>query len=221
MLVVDSHRRATAKKVLQRLEQLHEKATTDHGYITVPRQDSTVPRQETHVVQPVNPLVQAALIDSATVVTRGEYRRPRASVGRLGSVRASLRSRRHNEHRPAAWLSIWNEDAEGIGLPDIDAVQEDTGRPDILTEIDKAVRQTLSQRPMSEVHEVTILANWQLQQCVQEELDGDCNLDSFLTISGSDSHSWAASCQEYVETTWGILGVQFLHDLGLQLRQRG
>lgn len=240
MLVVDNRNRMTAEAVLHELEQLHEKGTTDHGYIAVPR-------RATHAVQPINPppliqeelidlappplieaelidpahppTIQAELIDPTSVVTQGQYRRPRASVEGLGSYRSSLRSKHHPERKPTGWLGTWNEDAEGIGQSDIDDVQEDT-HPGILKEIDKVVRQTLSQYPSSEVHEVTIQANWQLQQCVQEELDGDCNLGSFLTISGSGSHSWAASCQEYVETTWQELGAQFLQDLQLQLRQR-
>jgi hypothetical protein len=62
--------------------------------------------------------------------------------------------------------------------------------------------------------------NWQLQQCVQNELDGISDLGPTLTISGNSSHAWAVSCLEYVEATWHESGRRFLGDLEKILGKR-
>jgi len=58
---------------------------------------------------------------------------------------------------------------------------------------------------------------WQLQECVEEELDGYADLGPVLTVSGDAEHAWATECIEYVKTTWGEMGELFLHELQVAL----
>ncbi|KAK7931227.1 hypothetical protein PG985_001939 [Apiospora marii] len=55
---------------------------------------------------------------------------------------------------------------------------------------------------------------WELRQCIDQDLDDSCNLSSTLTVSGIESHSWAVSCREFVETTWpGEIAPSFMGKL--------
>lgn len=56
----------------------------------------------------------------------------------------------------------------------------------------------------------TFEISWELQRCIQDELDGDYDLGPVLTISGDSSHFWATSCLEYVEHAWPTVGSAFL-----------
>ncbi|KAJ0109340.1 serine/threonine protein kinase [Diaporthe amygdali] len=58
--------------------------------------------------------------------------------------------------------------------------------------------------------DTTFEVSWELQRCIQDELDGDYNLGPVLTISGDSSHFWATSCLEYVEHRWPTIGSAFL-----------
>jgi hypothetical protein len=68
-----------------------------------------------------------------------------------------------------------------------------------------------------DTYEATFGIGWQLQQCIEAELDGTSGLGSAFTISGDSSHSWAASCCEYVEEQWSDLGMDFLKKIELIL----
>jgi hypothetical protein len=77
--------------------------------------------------------------------------------------------------------------------------------------VDSTVRRSYDEEAIGERScHVFIGITWQLQQCIRDELEGNPDLTSVLTISGNASHSWAVPCREYVKATWGGLGLRFL-----------
>jgi hypothetical protein len=81
--------------------------------------------------------------------------------------------------------------------------------------IDKIVRQALRHFKPNFSVSVTFDLDWQLHQCIQDELDGNPDLGAVLTITGNSSHSWATQCDDYVRKTWKEIGEKFLIDLEL------
>jgi hypothetical protein len=93
--------------------------------------------------------------------------------------------------------------------------------PDLVQIVDRTVRQAYGEDPILDRNkEVSIEIAWQLQQCIRDELEGNPELSSVLTITGNASHSRAATCLEYVQATWGSFGVQVLGELEGCLRNR-
>ncbi len=82
-------------------------------------------------------------------------------------------------------------------------------------------------RDHSHQFEARISVVWELRQCIQEELGQEPCLSRVLTVTEErPSHAWAASCKEYVKSTWGDPGVMFLDNLekalsGIQLNSPG
>jgi hypothetical protein len=84
----------------------------------------------------------------------------------------------------------------------------------IASQVERAVAAVIPGADQNQQFEARISVVWELLQCIQEELDQEPCLSRVLTVTAqSTSHAWAVSCREYVESTWGGLGVMFLDSL--------
>jgi hypothetical protein len=62
-------------------------------------------------------------------------------------------------------------------------------------------------------------AFWELQECVQDEFQGNTDSNPYLTLSGSPDRACAMSCLEYVEVRWGYSGRAVLQCLQNTLKK--
>lgn len=84
--------------------------------------------------------------------------------------------------------------------------------PSILQEIDDAISKIALGDDGDNItrKKVTIEIFWELQRCLQTELDDSQDLSSILTITGNADHSWATSCQKFVSERWAEFGLTLL-----------
>lgn len=59
----------------------------------------------------------------------------------------------------------------------------------------------------------TRILAWEIQECVSEEMSGDTDLDLFLTLTGSSSCAYAATCSRYIQDNRGDVGMSVLAEV--------
>jgi hypothetical protein len=249
MLVVDPSQRVTSGDLLRKFKRLQELAYNDPAFLDGSRPDRNDLGNLGRLPRRVKALpVQADYIDPNTWKTWGDYAMPLSSSRFSGNHRSSVKSKRFKERRLKVGQDQGNNEAETTNHSKIlqivlenDEVEKNKSNmlePDTLItpggpvyvrrsalnlaqKIDETVGRALSDRSSLNKPEITFEVNWHVQQFIRDELEGILDLGSVLTISGSASHSWAASCLEYVKETWAHLGALFLQDLVIHLRKRG
>lgn len=84
--------------------------------------------------------------------------------------------------------------------------------------IEKEVQRLLSNIPEHDhgPRKVGFSLHWELRRCIQDNLS-EKSLGPVLTISGDETHSWVASCEEYVSHVWGEAGKELLKGLSSAL----
>lgn len=102
---------------------------------------------------------------------------------------------------------------------------EDEQQPDDSEDFIEHVKHTVSNAfgaliPPGQTHEVAFHIAWQLRQCIRDELEGSPDLGPILTLSGTWKHTWATTCHQYVQRTWGTAGEHFLMDLEILLGKK-
>jgi hypothetical protein len=233
VLLIDSQARARSHELLAEMEGFHEKALLKPTYLM-----EWSP--ENHEAEPLaQPTVEGQFDDRiSNILLKDEHHKSRISARFFGSSRIFRQSIRAREPRP-------RDDAERKNQPNhhnelmpgrseitspnelpsvrLDAIEdtkdmESKMYTDLYQSVEETVQYASGVTRNSGSQVATIRVFWQLQQCIQDELDGTPDLGEILTISGNAGHSWAAKCEEYVEATWGNLGRQLLSDLELYLR---
>lgn len=93
-----------------------------------------------------------------------------------------------------------------------------TGDWPLAKNIEKALQILLSNTPEHDhgPRKVEFSLHWELRRCIRDNLSGK-SLGSVLTISGDETHSWVASCEEYVSHVWGEAGKELLKGLSSAL----
>ena len=106
---------------------------------------------------------------------------------------------------------------------DLMAESSDAGYPDMASQVQNVVAAAIAESSTEDHQEefkASICVAWELLQYIQtrEKLGQESSLGQILTVTAKGpSHAWAVSCREYVETTWGDIGVLFLERLEEEL----
>ena len=239
MLLVNSIRRARSGDIVRALQSLHIKAQDKKGvdYILRPS-----PSPRNHSQQPA--VLEAKVDDDVPLLLVKQSRLRLTERVTLTSQSSSRRSIRIREERsvPGVSHATRKTDLNPVDAPKHgDAVIADPsptamglakrnhqgGGGDISMSKDNLhflgmdfIKCTVQSDFQTGRADATFVIAWELRQCIEQELDGSCDLGSTLTISGDASHAWAVSCREYVEATWpGDMATSFIKKLELILNK--
>lgn len=94
------------------------------------------------------------------------------------------------------------------------------GYPDMASQVQDVVAAAVSEDSDNHLEEfkASISVSWEILQYIQEKLVQDPSLSRVLAVTAQGpSHAWALTCREYVEATWGGIGVLFLECLEEEL----
>ena len=224
MLLVDPAQRSQADKLLLRFQECERRAKANIEYIVEPRpMHSLAP--ETHKEYTIRGVLNP---DTVRMDLDHEYNKARMSAKFSRASRFTQRSVRLKEVIQAPEIIINQETfeppslrpslKEGIAQARDDNLPQQI--PHLVRLVERKVRRAYrEEREAQMTSYVSVEIAWELQQCIQEELEGSFDLGSVLTITGDASHSRAAPCLEYVQETWGSRGVQLLRDLEFYLQK--
>jgi hypothetical protein len=250
MLVVDTAQRSTADGLLQRFKEYEERARASTEYMmeSCPPLPLSKQAPDKPIIQGVlspdiirldldherNKARMSAQFSRASRITRRSVRLPEVSIPDISSLsehppkpRKKVDDMGHSSIPLNHTHQSFEAPLQNLGQSTRDVLTEDSDDNELqdIQNIAQVVHSTVC-RVYNEhaisgaTEEVLISITWQLQQCIRDELEGNPDLGSVLTISGNASHSWAAPCLEYVKVTWGSLGVQILGGLEICLRNR-
>jgi len=234
LVTVPREQHSTDSAIVSRM--LREEHSTDPAVVseTLPVEHSTdsavvsgILREE-HSTDPA--VVSGTLTEEHSPVTRLEPGTQSAAVVTAMSDEVPLRllkyqrgsqgtrrtkSLRFLEQRPTSEQTYVREKTQegSIGR------RHDQESPKFLRKVDETIRTCVAGQPAPNACRAEFVVFWELQQCIRDELDGSPDLGPVITISGNQWHSWAASCLEYVETTWSALGRSLLEQLQTGLGQ--
>lgn len=92
-------------------------------------------------------------------------------------------------------------------------------QPDVLRIISKEMRLELDSHTQGQ-HTVTFHVQWNLLKFCEQELEGDWDLATVLTVTGTGKIAFASTCQEYVVRHWPDTGQGVLTFLKSAIGQR-
>lgn len=117
-----------------------------------------------------------------------------------------------------AWSNI-NAEVEGVGVPpaSVAANQEfirgwigqvimeemtDQNNTACIQKIQDVFEEAVMGSSAKGPIQISVSVFWGLEEFLHEEFSTENKLSSVLTITGSDTQAWAATCQEYVKENW-------------------
>lgn len=231
MLIVNPAQRSMADDLLMALEHCEEQAKENKEYLVEHRPITRIaPMQssESTIRGLLNPDTVRLDRDHeynkarmSAKFSRASYRPLQRSV-RLKEIPASpeILVTQFTQFTPEAPRSVRKYFPDRTPRP----ISEMSGArqcPDMLDYVLQNVMNSYSRiagAPADDI-DVTIEISWQLQQCIQDELEGNLDLSSVLTITGNEAHSWASPCFEYVQAIWTSFGVRVIEKLMMCLDQ--
>lgn len=144
-----------------------------------------------------------------------------AATFNLSSTRLSLPDRRDSHPsiiRENRQPSIVESERSVLTTGRRPAVINPAGDWSSVKNIEKKLQNLLSNTPEHDhgSRKVEFSLHWELGRCIRDNLS-EKSLGPVLTISGDETYSWAASCEEYVSHVWGEAGKELLSGLSSAL----
>lgn len=144
-----------------------------------------------------------------------------AAAFNISSTRLALHDRRESQpsiDREIPQISVVVPELPALTTERLPPVTNPAGDWFSAKDIEEALQALLS--PPAEhddgPRKVEFSLHWELRRCIRDNLSGK-SLGPVLTISGDETHSWAASCEEYVSHVWGDAGRELLKGLSSAL----
>lgn len=144
-----------------------------------------------------------------------------AAAFNISSTRLALHDRRDLQpsiNRDVPQISVVVPELSALTTERLPPVTNPAGDWSSAKDIEEALQALLS--PPTEYDDgprkVEFSLHWELRRCIRDNLLGK-SLGPVLTISGDETHSWAASCEEYVSHVWGEAGKELLKGLSSAL----
>lgn len=212
MLVVTAAGRITSEALAERLDLMNRRVMddADPDYI---RQGGQPERQ--HEIDQPRPLIVPETNfnpDVRNLIKENRIRMTeRFTLRTTGTPRRSIRVTERSIRAPAALVETKPTETK----PEGDSISNIWFTDVIDINVSYSIG-IVSPEADLKFHKVAFDVTWQLQECIRRELDGNVNLSPVLTVTGK-FNAWATTCHEYVSTTWGQLGEQFLVDLEVLL----
>ena len=207
MLVVTATERVTSEALAEQLDLMSKRAADepDSNYIRPDRNWHESQEQDAEQAPPATIVEAQVDTDVQDLIKESRIQLTERFTLRLGAPRVSIRRKENSIRRPAATVAPAQLKPES----------RSTANTLFTHVIDTTVRYSLGlagPEADAKIRKVVFEISWQIQECIRQELNGEVDLASVLTITGQED-TWATTCQDYVKTTWNELGERFLVDL--------